>query len=180
MAHFTLMEVTDVQHPKVRAVYDEITTELGFGIVPNLFKSMAANPELLEANWKKFRATILKGDLPRTLKEMIGVAISQANESEYALRVHLHGLSALGMSEEVLQTLVADFDACPLPAREKAVIRFGLLAATQPRALSAEHYKELRNMGLDEAEIYEIIATANLFTEVNQYTDAIALEIDAL
>jgi uncharacterized peroxidase-related enzyme len=180
MAHFILVEFNDATHPKVKRVYNEITTELGFGIVPNLFKSMAMNPDLLEANWQKFRATILKGDLPRTLKEMIGVAISQANESEYALRVHLHGLSALGMSEEVLQTLVADFDACPLPEREKAVIRFGLLAATQPRHLTPQHYEQLRAMGLDEAEVFEIIATANLFTEVNQYTDAIGLEIDAL
>lgn len=180
MAYFTLTDYEQVQHPKVKAVYEEIMAELGFGIVPNLFKSMASNPDFLEANWKKFRATILQGDLPRTLKEMIGVAIPQANQSEYALRVHLHGLSALGMSEEVLQTLVADFDACPLPEREKAVIRFGLLAATQPRSLMPEHFQELREMGLDDSEIFEIIATSNLFTQVNQYTDAIALEIDAL
>jgi hypothetical protein len=38
----------------------------------------------------------------------------------------------------------------------------------------------LTKLGLDQGEIYEIIATANLFTEVNQYTDAIKLEIDSL
>lgn len=111
---------------------------------------------------------------------MVGVAISQANGSDYALKVHLHGLSALGMSEEVLQTLVSDFEACPLPKREKAVIRFGLLAGTKPKELTPEKFDELRELGLDDAEIYEIIATAHLFTGVNQYTDAISLEIDAL
>jgi uncharacterized peroxidase-related enzyme len=111
---------------------------------------------------------------------MIGVAISQSNKSEYALKVHLHGLSALGMSEEVLRTLVSDFEACPLPAREKAVIRFGLLAATQPKQITAEKFAELRALGLDDAEIFEIVATANLFTAVNQYTDAIQLEVDSL
>jgi uncharacterized peroxidase-related enzyme len=180
MAYVSIMDGAAVVDPKVKAVYDEIMAELGFGIVPNLFKSMAINPGFLEANWKKFRATVLQGDLPRTLKEMIGVAISQANNSRYALEVHLHGLSALGMSEEVLRTLVSDFEACPLPAREKAIIRFGLLAATHPRDLTAEMYQELRAFGLDESEIFEIIATANLFTGVNQYTDTIALEIDSL
>ena len=178
MSQFPIVE--EPTDPKAQAVYNEIKAELGFGIVPNLFKSMAMNPDLLEANWKKFRSTILQGDIPRTLKEMVGVAISQANGSEYALKVHLHGLSALGMSEKVLQLLVSDFDACPLPEREKAVIRFGLLAATQPRKLTPTHYEELGKMGLDQAEIYEIISTANLFTQVNQYTDAIALEVDAL
>jgi alkylhydroperoxidase family enzyme len=111
---------------------------------------------------------------------MIGVAISQKNDSQYALRVHLHGLSALGMSEEVLRTLVSDFEACPLPAREKAVIRFGLMAATQPHDLTDQHFDDLHRLGLDDGEIYEIVATANLFTGVNQYTDAIDLQIDSL
>ncbi|MBC8171268.1 MAG: carboxymuconolactone decarboxylase family protein [Anaerolineae bacterium] len=180
MTRFPIIEYDAVTDPKARAVYDQIIGELGFGIVPNLFKSMASHPDFLEANWKKFRGVILQGELPRTLKEMIGVAISQKNKSDYALKVHLHGLSALGMSEEVLRTLVSDFEACPLPAREKAVIRFGLLAGTQPHDLTDAHFDDLRKLGLNDAEIFEIMATANLFTGVNQYTDAIALEIDAL
>lgn len=178
MAYFPIQEYEQITNPKVKAVYAEIQAELGFGIVPNLFKSMAISPDFLEANWKKFRSIILQGDVPRTLKEMIGVAISQANKSQYALQVHLHGLSALGISEEVLQMLVSDFDNCPLPDREKAVIHFGLLAATKPQQLTEADYQHLQELGLDSSEIFELIATANLFTEVNQYTDAIALEID--
>jgi uncharacterized peroxidase-related enzyme len=180
MARVPLLEYDQLTDPKAKTVYDHIKAELGFGIVPNLFKSMGAHPPFLETNWHKFRDTILKGDLPRTLKEMIGVAISQHNKSEYALRVHLHGLSALGMSEEVLRTLVSDFEACPLPAREKAAIRFGLLSGTRPLDLKDAHFDELRAQGLDDDEIFEIVATAQLFVGVNQYTDAIALEIDAL
>lgn len=180
MAHFPIQEYNQVTNSKVKAIYEEIQTELGFGMVPNLFKSMSVNPDFLEANWNKFRSTILHGNVPRTIKEMIGIAISQANQSQYALKVHLHGLSALGISEEVLQSLVSDFDNCPLPEREKAVIRFGLRAATQPQTLTEGDYQQLEELGLDQAEIFELIATANLFTEVNQYTDAIALEIDNL
>jgi len=180
VAHFPIQEYSEITDPQVKTIYDEIIAELGFGIVPNLFKSMATHPAWLEANWNKFRSTMLQGSVPRTLKEMIGVAISQANNSQYALQVHLHGLSALGMSEEVLRLLVSDFDACPLPIREKAVIEFGLLAATQPQALTEQKYTHLREIGLNTDEIFEIICTANLFTAINQYTDAIALEVDSL
>ncbi|MBD1839495.1 carboxymuconolactone decarboxylase family protein [Coleofasciculus sp. FACHB-64] len=180
MTRFPLQEQDEVTDLKVKTVYNEILSELGFGIIPNIFKSMAINPDVLEGNWKKFRATILQGDVPRTLKEMVGVAISQAHNSPYALNVHLHGLSALGMSEEVLRTLVSDFAACPLPKREKAVISFGLLAGTKPQELTAKDYQNLRELGLDDSEIFEIIATADLFTSINRYTDAIALEIDQL
>jgi uncharacterized peroxidase-related enzyme len=180
MARVPLLDYDQLTDPKAKAIYDQIKAELGFGIVPNLFKAMGSNPPFLETTWHKFRDTVLKGDLPRTLKEMIGVAISQANNSDYALKVHLHGLSALGMSEEILRTLVSDFEACPLPVREKAVIRFGLTAGTRPLDLTDADFAELGKQGLDDDEIFEIIATANLFVGVNQFTDAIALEIDAL
>ncbi len=180
MSQFPIIEYAEVTDPKVRAIYDEISAELGFGMVPNLFKSMAINPAFLEANWKKFHAIVLQGRLPRMLKEMIGVAISNANQSEYALRVHLHSLSALGISEELLQRLVTDFDHCPLPQRQRQAIQFGLRAAKQPQMLTENDYQDLHELGLDAQEIFELIATASLFVAINQYTDAIKLEVDKL
>jgi uncharacterized peroxidase-related enzyme len=180
MTRFPLTPDHEVQSPIVAAVYDEIRRELGFGMVPNLFKSMALNPAILRANWDKFRATVLQGLLPRTLKEMVGVLISQANGSEYARRVHLHGLSAMGMSDAVLQALVADYMSCPLPEREKQILRFGLLVATDPLSLTDADYERLREHDLRDVEIFEIVATADLFASVNAYTDAIALDLDAL
>lgn len=180
MSRFPLGEPANITDERVKSIYDEIIAELGFGIVPNIFKSMVTRPDFLEAMWKHFRGTVLQGSLPRTLKEMIGVAISQANNSEYALKVHMHGLSALGMSEEVLSTLISDFDTCPLPEREKLVIQFGLKLGTRPLDVTDADYQALYDAGLDQDEVFEIVSTANLFTAVNQYTDAIALEIDAL
>lgn len=161
-------------------VFQEIRTELGFGIVPNLFQSMARRPDFLETNWHKFRSTILQGLLPRTLKEMIGVAISQANNSEYALKVHLHSLSALGISEDVLRMLQLDLDRCPLPAIQKQAIHFGVKTATDPKSVTAADFAALQALGMSSDEIYELIVTANLFVAVNQYTDAIHLAVDQL
>ena len=180
MSVFPLIGETDALDPQVAAVYDEIRRELGFGIVPNIFKSMAICPSILRANWDKFRATILHGHFPRTLKEMIGVLISQHNGSEYAMRVHLHGLSAMGMSDEVLQALVRDFENCPLPEREKAILRFGLLASTDPLRLTDADYTSLTSHDLSLEEIFEIVATADLFASINAYTDSARVPIDAL
>jgi uncharacterized peroxidase-related enzyme len=180
MAHFTLVAEDAVTDPLVAEVYAEIRRELGFGIVPNLFKSMAIQPRILRANWDKFRATVLTGSLPRTLKEMVGVLISQANNSQYALRVHLHGLSAMGMSDHVLHELVSDYANCPLPEREKQILRFGLLCATDPLTITDADYAALRSRDLSDAEIFEVVATADLFSSVNAYTDSIALELDNL
>lgn len=180
MSRFTLLEYSEISDERVKGIYDEISRELGFGMVPNLFKSMATSPVFLENQWRHFRATVLAGLLPRTLKEMIGVAISQANRSEYALHVHLHTLSSLGISEQVLHLLVSNFAQCPLPERQKLAIQFGMQAACDPQSLTDADFQALQAQGLTQAEIFELLATAHLFHGVNQYTDAIALEIDPL
>lgn len=180
MARFPMVQEADATDPLLAQVYDEIRRELGFGMVPNLFKSMAVRPDLLQSHWSKFRATILNGRLPRTLKEMVGVLISQANNSEYAMRVHLHGLSAMGTADAVLEALVNDVDSCPLPEREKAILRFGLAAATDPLRLTDADFETLRAHDLNDEEIFEVLATADLFMSINTYTDSAGVEIDQL
>ncbi len=59
MAQFPILEYDQLTDPKAQAVYEEIQVELGFGMVPNLFKSMSINPDFLEASWRKFQSTIL-------------------------------------------------------------------------------------------------------------------------
>ena len=179
-ARFPLVSEDEVSDPLAREVYNEIREELGFGMVPNVFKAMAIRPTLLRASWDQFRATILQGRLPRTIKEMVGVLISQSNGSEYALRVHMHGLSAMGMSQEVLQALVQDYTRCPLPEREKAVLRFGLLCATDPLNITEADYETLRAQDLSDDEIFEVVATAGLFSSINSFTDSAGVPIDQL
>src|SRR3954471_7446262 len=101
MSRFPLVSPDAITDPLARRVYAEIEGELGFGIVPNVFKAMATNPPFLEANWNLFRATVLQGLLPRVLKEMIGVVVSAAHDSPYARLVHLHSLGVQGVADEV-------------------------------------------------------------------------------
>lgn len=178
MTRVTMQDESQPEGPRVAAVYDQIRNELGFGMVPNLFRSMASRPAFLEAQWGLFRSTVLQGGLPRTLKEMAGILISQANDSPYALAVHLHSLSALGLSEKLLELLVEDFDACPLPEREKAALVFARKAGIAPQSLTDDDYASLEKQGLSREDVLELLATAVLFSGVNRYTDAIDLAID--
>lgn len=180
MTKVPLIQEAEASDPRVVAVYDEIKAELGFGIVPNLFKAWAGNPAVLAVRWNEFRGIVLQGRLPRTLKEMMGVVISHAHDSQYAKLVHLHGLQAMGTSEDLLGQLTEDFEQCSLPARQKELIRFALRCATQPHDVASADYDRLESLGVDAEERLEVIATACLFTAVNRFTDAIDLELDQL
>jgi alkylhydroperoxidase family enzyme len=80
----------------------------------------------------------------------------------------------------VLQALVRDYATCPLPEREKQVLRFGLLCATDPLSITDADYAALRGHDLNDEEIFEIVATAALFSSINSYTDSAGVPIDQL
>ena len=68
----------------VKEIYEEIMSQLGIDFVPNLYKSMAANPDYLEANWSRVKAIMVKeGKLDRLTKEIIAVAVSAVNACDY-------------------------------------------------------------------------------------------------
>jgi uncharacterized peroxidase-related enzyme len=176
-----LPDPATVTDPLVRQVFAEIQQELGFGIVPNVFRSMAHNPPLLAANWQKFKHTILVGTLPRTVKEMLGVIVSDANKSTYARLVHLHSLSVQGVQELWLRHLTdPESDDSSLPDTLRAMIAFTRQAARDPQRLTECHYRALEESGITDDELREVVATIDLFQSVNAYTDLARVPIDRI
>lgn len=181
MSRLPLADPAQASDPSVLATFGEIQRELGFGMVPNLFRAMAQNPAVLAANWAKFRATVLEGALPRTTKEMVGIVVSAVNGSEYARAVHLHSLGVQGVDAATLASLGAgELDAAPVSDALRAVLRFAERAARDPRSVGDDDYRALRDAGLSEAEVFEVVAAVDLFSGVNAFTDAIDLEVDEI
>lgn len=176
-----LVDPATVTDPLAQQTFREIEQELGFGMVPNIFRSMGGQPHILAANWQKFKATILQGSLPRNVKEMVGVVVSTINNSTYAQQVHLHSLSVQGVETLWLQQLAdASADDNNLPDTLQAMVAFTRVAARDPHALTPEHYTALTDAGLTEAEVREVIATIDLFQSVNSYTDLVRVPLDQL
>lgn len=181
MARFPLVDPAIATDPVARRAFGEIERELGFGMVPNIFRSMGTNPALLAANWQKFKATILQGVLPRSVKEMLGVVVSHINRSDYAKQVHLHSLSVQGVQELWLRQVIdAGHDDSVLPDAIRAMVNFTWQAARDPHTVGDEAYQTLYDAGLTAAEVFEVIATIDLFQSVNAYTDLVAVEVDQI
>jgi alkylhydroperoxidase/carboxymuconolactone decarboxylase family protein YurZ len=69
---------------KVKEIYDEIKSQLEIDFVPNLYKTMAPNPDFLESNWNRVNTIMVKeGKLDRLTKEIIAVAVSAVNGCDY-------------------------------------------------------------------------------------------------
>ncbi len=179
---FPLIDPAAATNPVVRAVFDEIERELGFGIVPNLFRAMAIQPNVLRATWDLFRATVLEGELPRIVKEMIGIVVSAANHSEYALKVHMHSLGVQGVAEGTLSALAAGADEVGgLAPGVQAIIMFAHKAAhAGPLAVTEADLSAVYEEGVSPEELAEICAAIDLSRYVNSFTDLARVPVDAL
>ena len=181
-SRFPLTDPREVTHPVVRETFDAIERELGFGMVPNLFRALGTQPLVLRNTWQLFRDTVLQGTLPRTLKEMIGIVVSAANGSAYARDVHMHSLGVQGVSHAVLAMLASgEPEHAPLPPLSVAMLRLAQKAARQgPRQITDADLGTVRAYDVSEAEIAELFATINLFQYINSLTDLARVPVDAL
>ena len=85
---------------KTKEVYDDIKNS--FGMVPNLFKAMAASDsDWLEINWQREKAIMLEeGPLDRKTRELIALTVSIINNCEYCSLAHEAMAGQVGATKE--------------------------------------------------------------------------------
>ncbi|HEX7899944.1 MAG TPA: peroxidase-related enzyme [Planctomycetota bacterium] len=170
-----------VEESAAKGVAAEVFTAFrrtkGTPFVPNFFKTLASAPTVAQGTWNVYRDVGHYGDVPRTIKEMLFVAISQARDCKYCEAAHLAICRLFGIDKETLETLTRDL-ASLKPGRTRDVIRFGVKAALDPQSVSQEDYDVLRRHGLSDAEIVEVIGMAAFSVYANIVADATRVEID--
>jgi uncharacterized peroxidase-related enzyme len=160
----------------VSAVFQEV--EKAFGMVPNLFKTYAHHPPLLQANWNKVKAVLMEGALSQKVKQTIAVLVSRDNSCAYCVAAHTGALRSMGVSDAEISAIEVDPDKAEFTAREKALIRFARQANREPRRIPAEEFEALRKTGATDAEIVEALGVMELFTAFNKFLDSLEVTVD--
>ena len=162
---------------EVARVYGEIREALGIVFVPNFFKTLANSPTALRATWEAYRNVSWRGTVPTVLKEMMFVAISAARACHYCETAHLAFCKLLGADGETRRNLVENLDALR-PRRSADAVKFAVKAALRPVEVDGADYKRLRDHGISEAEIAEILAMTAFSMYATTLADAFHLSVD--
>ena len=91
---------------RLRQTFDAVQKQLG--VVPNMVRTMAQSPAVLNA-YLAFGAALHKGLLPAALQEQIALTVAEVNACDYCLSAH----SALGRgaglsSDEIVAVIAKD------------------------------------------------------------------------
>ena len=68
---------------KVKEVYDDIMATRQIDFIPNFWLALSNNPDHLDATWQKLKTVMKPGKLDPLTKEIIALAVSITNNSNY-------------------------------------------------------------------------------------------------
>lgn len=166
--------------PEVREIYDETMRDLGIPFVLNWFKCQGSNAILLRGNWEKLRATMLKGNVPFILKQLIIYNISNLKGCKYC--THAHGVIANSMSNLLTGRddirITDDMNSEYIPTAYKTAIRIVTELALAPREATTSDFEDLYDGGFSSLEIQELLALADLTNMVNTLAEISGIQID--
>ncbi|MDF1533962.1 MAG: peroxidase-related enzyme [Methanosarcinaceae archaeon] len=160
---------------EVKAIYADIET--AFGMIPNLFKTYANFPALLQVNWDKTKVLLMGGELSRELKESIAVVVSAANVCNYCVAAHSMALQMMGFSQERIDDLTKNIESSEITPRDKTILEYARKATLTPHKITDNETDELKSRGLSDSQIVEMLGVMELFTGYNKFLDSLAVPL---
>ena len=164
---------------EVVEVYLDFQRRMGFPAPPNFIKTQGHSLAVARGTWGLVQNVLVGGVLPRTLKEMMFVAISQARQCRYCEAAHLACCRMLGIDPDALEILVSNVSDLS-PPKVRQIILFGLKCAGHPQSLTEDDFEGLRRYGLGQSEIMEVISMAALAVYANTIADATGMPVDEM
>ncbi|MBX9730152.1 MAG: peroxidase-related enzyme [Sphingomonas sp.] len=133
------------------------------GMVPNLFKTFARSPSVLNA-FLAFSDSLAGGSLSARQGEIVALAVAQANGCEYCLSAHSLIGKGAGLSADAI---AAARKGKGIDSVDHAIASLARALVENRGQVSDAQLAEARLAGLDDAQIVDIVAAVALNTMTN-------------
>jgi uncharacterized peroxidase-related enzyme len=173
--------------PFIRGVTEESATGLlaevfaadrkSWGYLPNLATTFGVRPEVYQA-WRQLNGAI-KATMDQRRYELVTVAAAIALRSSYCALAHGRVLGQGLMSEEEVIELVSDPDSAALAPVDRAVISLARKIVRGATDVDDEDIVALRDCGLSDEEIFDVIVAAASRCFFSKTLDATGTTADA-
>jgi uncharacterized peroxidase-related enzyme len=157
---------------KSKELLDAVQAKLG--VTPNIARTMAASPAVLEA-YLSYGGAVAKGTLSAKLREQIALVVGETNQCGYCLAAHTAIGSQVGLTEEVILDARRGIAG---NSRDAAILQFAREVVKARGMVKDKDVDHLRSFGVNDGEIAEIVANValNLFT--NHFNHVAGTEVD--
>jgi uncharacterized peroxidase-related enzyme len=144
---------------------------------PNYERAFAARPAIYAA-WQQLNGSI-KARMDLRRYELATLAAAARLRSSYCCLAHGSVLADSFLAPDAVQALVADHRAGGLSDQEVAVMDLAERVADDATRVEESDLDRLRELGLSDAEILEVVAAAAARCFFSKTLDALGVEPDA-
>ena len=157
---------------KAKALLDGVHQALG--MTPNLMRTMANSPAVLDA-YLGFNKALSGGRLSAPLREQIALTVAGANGCEYCAAAHTALGAMLGLDAA---ELAANLDGRSADATTAAALGFALAIVGKRGWVDNDDLARVRAAGYGEGEVAEIVAAVAYNTFSNYFNHVAQTEVD--
>ena len=156
--------VLEVSHPKAKTM--------------DFYLLLARQPQVLLERSQAFNAIMYApGGLSRAEREVAATAVSRSNGCVYCASVHAQRFEQLAKRNDVMAQMFDDPDTAGTNARERAIIQSSLALTRAPGSFGVQNVQPLRDAGLSDLEILDMLHSAALFGWANRLMLNLGVEI---
>jgi uncharacterized peroxidase-related enzyme len=148
-----------------------------FGHVPNLTQAFSQRPAIYAA-WRQLNGSI-KATMDLRRYELATLAAAAQLRSSYCCLAHGSVLVSQFLEAETVAALVADHRAGGLSEQEVAVMDLAEQVARDATGIQQSDVDRLRDVGLNDAEILEVVVAAAARCFFSKTLDALGVQPDA-
>ena len=131
--------------------------------------TLALDAEILKERTPLFNDIMYaRGGLSRAERELGALGASIVNLCVYCAAVHANRFNQLSKRAEVVEAIYRDGPAARLPPRDQAILDFAVKLSRQPQALQAADLASLREVGLSNLEVLDLIHSVAIFGWANR------------
>nr|WP_213308562.1 peroxidase-related enzyme [Paraburkholderia sacchari] len=162
------LDVVDLEHatPEQIAVLEESHPKAK---VSDYYLFLVHQPEILRQRSAAFNAIMYApGGLPRAERELSTTVVSRINGCVYCASVHAQRFEQLAKRNDVIRQVFDEPRGAGTTERERAIAQLSIALTERPDAVDAAQLRALREAGLDDAEILDLIHSVSIFAWANR------------
>ena len=159
---------------EVKDMYENERTTRGY--VPNFAKIFCHRPKVMKA-WRKLIGSIIE-NMDTRRYELVTIAAAAKLHSTYCMLAHGSVLKEKFYSSEQLNEIIKNPDSPLLTPVEKAIMNFAEKIVIEAPTITQKDIDLLRNLGLKDEEIFEIVTVATARCFFSKTLDALGAEPD--
>ncbi len=130
---------------------------------------LAHQPEILRQRSAAFNAIMYApGGMPRSERELSTAVVSRINGCVYCASVHAQRFEQLAKRNDSIKQVFTEPRTAGTTDREKAIVQFSIQLTEHPEAVCATDIQALKDVGLTDAEVLDLIHSVAIFAWANR------------